>query len=524
MSCQHARSDSSGTDSSTSHPTISPYQLILDHILTYPGSYEIPLRTMYTLNCASRAQHIQRASTSSSTSSNGSPASPQAPWQDRTATQEFAQNLIAQVSQLPNQPTLLPPSFIMSFLRKTFPAELVCVDFPSALTGLDYLKDLETRRRREVASAFGRLGIDRATLTPSVNDAKLSAKYPGVLQWIKAVEEKERKVEALYTQLYVALRRWLLINEMSLMPFNKHNCVAMLNTLYPPVISSPPTSRLTMAVLGTQRDTFFKYITSVEKKGPRVLSTLMDQGKAPMDDSGWPAVTRTLGIYLQLANSMMSECSEIIDGQELAPQKDKSWMASRTRKADSGVSFASADSHRPPTRSSAGTGTEPSSPVEPSRPKTPSGVRSGTALEKLARGLKTMGRSRTDVTEMVHENLTTLPVEKPKGLRKMRSMGTLEFKGGRKGSVASSESPTEPAFDVNEMRRQRMRYDANSAAAQKFGTRQPFEMRRVNRHVRALARLGLRSCVHQHIRITSPDPPLPGGQREGGCKTTTILT
>ena len=34
----------------------SSYQSILDHILVNPGSYEIPLRTMYTLNCAPRAQ------------------------------------------------------------------------------------------------------------------------------------------------------------------------------------------------------------------------------------------------------------------------------------------------------------------------------------------------------------------------------------------------------------------------------------------------------------------------------------
>lgn len=81
------------------------------------------------------------------------------------------------------------------------------VDFPQALTGLDYLKDLETRRRREVAAAMNRLAIDRSTLDADVQ--ALSEKYPGVLQWVKSIEDKERKVEALYTQVYVALRRWV---------------------------------------------------------------------------------------------------------------------------------------------------------------------------------------------------------------------------------------------------------------------------------------------------------------------------
>lgn len=470
MAFQHARSDSSGTDSSTSGSPVSPYQLILDHILTYPGSYEIPLRTMYTLNCASRAQHVPSPQTS--------PTLSHAAWQDRAATHEFARNLMAQVSQLPNQPTSLPPSFIMSFLRKCFPAELICVDFPSALTGLDYLKDLETRRRRETGAAFQRLGIDRSSLTPDLGNTTPPAQDPAVLQWIQSAEDKERKVEALYTQLYVALRRWLLINEMSLMPFNKHNCVAMLNTLYPPVLASAPTSKLTALVLQAQRDTFFRYITSVEKKGPRVLNTLMNQGKAPTDDSGWPAVTRTLGLYLQLANSIMTECAELVDIQDLTPRKDSSvWQASRTRKADSGVSFTSTDGRRPSIRSNAGAGTEPSSPVEMTRPKTPSGTRGGTALEKLARGFKTIGRSRTDATEMMQEGFTTTAVEKPRGLRKMRSMTTLDFRGSsRKGSLTTSENASVTAFDAKEMQQHRMKYEAGNVVAHKFGPRQPFEV------------------------------------------------
>ncbi|KAK4548968.1 hypothetical protein LTR36_008741 [Oleoguttula mirabilis] len=432
--------------------TGSSYQLILDHILTYPGSYEIPLRTMYTLNCAPRAQP-KHSHSSSSSSAGSSPTQQQCGWQDSQATQTFTESLMTQISQLPSQPTSLPPSFITSFVRKCFPPDLVLVDFPQALTGLDYLKDLETRRRREVAAAMRRLDIDRTTL--DMNAESLSDRYPGVLQWVKAIEDKERKVEALYTQLYVALRRWILINELSLLPYNKHNCVAMLNTLYPPVISTQPTSKLTPAVLKGQRDGFFKYIISVDKNGTRILNNLMQQGKAPAEDNGWLSVTRTLALYLQLANSIITECQDIVDVQDVSPRNTRDSGGSRTaRKVDSGVSFGS---DRPSTRSNS-TG-EPHSPTESVRPKTPSGGRPGTALEKLARGLKTIGRSRTDVTEIAtDEPPFSPPAEKTRTLRKMRSLGALDPRKAQTPAIQTAASTT---FDVEAMRLQRMKFDAS---------------------------------------------------------------
>lgn len=204
MSFSHSRSES-GSDTSSAGCS---YQLIMDHILTCTGSYDIPLRTMYTLNCAPRAQPLDQLSRTAtpSSSASSSPVNQQFAWQ-QDATQTFTSNLMAQISQLPSQPNSLPPSFITSFVKRCFPPQLVMVDFPQALTGLDYLKDLETRRRREVAAAMARLDIDRETLD-SANDS-LSQQYPGVLAWVRSIEEKERKVEALYTQLFIALRRWV---------------------------------------------------------------------------------------------------------------------------------------------------------------------------------------------------------------------------------------------------------------------------------------------------------------------------
>lgn len=201
-------------DASSPSSEGAAYPWILEHLLAYPGSYEIPLRTMYTLNATTQAQQQQNQpdATSSPITSVPGNAFPtqrkdeQHSFTTATAAAQLRANLMSHIAQLPSQPCSLPPSFVTSFVRKCFPHELDQVDFPQALTALDYLKDLEVRRRREVVAALDRLGVDRADLGER---AVLGRKYPGVLQWVIGVEEKERKVEALYTQVFLGLRRWV---------------------------------------------------------------------------------------------------------------------------------------------------------------------------------------------------------------------------------------------------------------------------------------------------------------------------
>ena len=198
----------------------SAFPWILDHILTYPGSYEIPLRTMYTLNSTPRAQPLPHALSRSGTpipptgfAANTSPTITHLPQDQQqqaateAATAHFKSCLMTQISQLPSQPCSLPPSFITSFVRRCFPFEIAAVDFAQALTALDYLRDLETRRKREIGSALRRLGIDSSTLGKEGDE--ISKKFPGVVSWVRAVEDKEKTVEALYTQVYLGLRRWV---------------------------------------------------------------------------------------------------------------------------------------------------------------------------------------------------------------------------------------------------------------------------------------------------------------------------
>ena len=203
----------------------SAFPWVLEHLLAYPGTYEIPLRTMYTLNSTQQTQPYSKQphrtdtpslSNSDGSSPDSSPASPDFPpaLQHRlppnTATEHFKSCLMNHISQLPSQPFSLPPTFITSFVRRCFTEDLCLIDFTQALTALDYLKDLENRRKRELALSFQRLGLDKKSLGELAED--LSKNHPRIAEWAQEMEEKEKKVESLYTHVYLGLRRWVSIS------------------------------------------------------------------------------------------------------------------------------------------------------------------------------------------------------------------------------------------------------------------------------------------------------------------------
>ncbi|KAL2014158.1 hypothetical protein VTN00DRAFT_1683 [Thermoascus crustaceus] len=417
---------------------------ILDHYLTYPGSYEIPLRTMYALNCTSTAQPLTPATPypESAFAREGGqrtspPTSPTFPHNDKRhmnnisdPAAQFKAQLVSQIARLPSQPCSLPPSFVTSFLRRCFAPQLEEVDFPQALTGLDYLKDLEMRRRKEVVAALKRLGVNRDDLRER---EELGKKYPGVRRWINSIERDEKEVEALYTQVYIGLRRWTLINEMLLEPYNKANCLAMLNTLFPPVTSAtqPPTAQLTPKILQSHRDGFWRYISAIETNGKQILDKLIKQGTREGDENGWPLVRDVLDKYLRKANAIIDECFEV-NGPDTF--EDFESRPHRGRKVDSGISFGSTD--RPPATSSSGSSSGPAL----DKPLPPSPAAKSSTLERIAREIRKMG-----------------DVSKAKTLKKMRSTSALSEQREHLSSMSETSF-----FDVDEFKRKRMIWEATN--------------------------------------------------------------
>lgn len=189
-------------------PTGSSDEHTFAHILPYNASREMPLWTLYTLNSTPRTQPLPNRHGNRMSSTTSSPSNPvfSQRQQNILAAQVFHDDLLLQISHLPSQPSSISPSFITSFIGRCFPPDLVCVDFPRALTGLDYFKELETRRRKQVAYALSRTEMDQAVLD---NELQLHQQYSSVSRWVRSVKDKERIIQSLYTQLYFDLRHWV---------------------------------------------------------------------------------------------------------------------------------------------------------------------------------------------------------------------------------------------------------------------------------------------------------------------------
>ena len=248
---------------------------------------------------------------------------------------------------------------------------------------------------------------------------------------------------------------------MRLEPFSKANCIAMLNTLYPPTTVAPPTRQLTSTILSSQRGAFFRYITGVEKNGKDILKNLEDQGKAAGDANGWAVVRDIVDKYLRTTNGVIEECIEVTGPEYFNAERDA--FHRNERRADSGVSFATGD--RPSTSSSTGSKNHtapinkplPASPphAQPRPPPTPK--KRGTTLERIAREFRNL-RNRNDVKELSHRTNSTesapMPREpsKPRGLRKMKS--TSSICATRLAHSRSGSDEPMPDFDHDARRRQ----------------------------------------------------------------------
>lgn len=179
--------------------------------MMHPTSYEIPLRSLYALNCQTLPL------TAGSRFKESSFANP--PMQNSTlpladAASQFKAQLISHISKGPHQYNL-PVGFTMNFVRRVFAENLEHVDFPQALTALDYMNNLESRRKKDVMAAFDSLNVEWS-LSPSktirvseVHKQELKEKYPGVVRWIESIETKERDAVSIYKMISISLRRWV---------------------------------------------------------------------------------------------------------------------------------------------------------------------------------------------------------------------------------------------------------------------------------------------------------------------------
>lgn len=190
----------------------------------------------------------------------------------------------------------------------------------------------------------------------------------------------------------------VMIEELRNEPFNKLNCMGMLNTLLPPMHGSSklPSPVMDHQTLKDERDAFFDYINAVQKSGPSVLDPIIAHNAGPDEETGWPVVQRTVDKYLRVAKHMIDDCLATT-----GPESFKAYIEERKgKKTDSGVSFGS--ERRPSFVPSAyESAAEPMAAYAP----TPKGA---SKLERITREFKRMRvKPRPSVEEIVRVNSRT---------------------------------------------------------------------------------------------------------------------
>jgi hypothetical protein len=255
-----------------------------------------------------------------------------------------------------------------------------------------------------------------------------------------------------------------MINELSMQPFNKLNCMGMLNTLLPPMHNGtkPPCPCLDVQTVKDEREGFFDYIRLVQKTGPEVLKPILDMNRGPEDETGWPSVQRIVDKYTKVSKQMIDDCLATAGPESF----ERSFMEQKspgTKKTDSGVSFGS---QRRPSVATTLHETQLAEPM-PTSTVTNKGP---SALERITREFRRMRvKPRTEVEEIVQikQRPTADYMPQPdstgkKSLKKARSLASLRFGNGSSLSLASRKgSDAVPSFDPKTMKKHRALYEAS---------------------------------------------------------------
>ncbi|TAQ86752.1 hypothetical protein B7494_g4913 [Chlorociboria aeruginascens] len=234
--------------------------------------------------------------------------------------------------QLPSSQGL-PPLFIKDFcLGKTFRKNYRDADFSNALTGLDYLSDLECTRRTAMREAAQRLGITKD------NWRDVLRKDKDVLSWVEMSQKFELVVEGMYAEIYISLRLWTMVNELSCEPFYKPNVVAMLNTLFPPSIRELPNEKVTVESLHKYRSSLYRYLVAVAVNGSQVLNSYVAKLSHPSSNHSWANTFARLEQYIEMANSMIDQAN-YVHGIDFF-RENRSEHSSKTSDAPSFFTFS----------------------------------------------------------------------------------------------------------------------------------------------------------------------------------------
>lgn len=257
-----------------------------------------------------------------------------------------------------------------------------------------------------------------------------------------------------------------MINELSMQPFNKLNCMGMLNTLLPPMQDENklPSTHLDLKTLKDEREGFFDYIRLVQKNGPSVLKPILDMNKGTNEETGWPSVQRVVDKYTKVAKQMIDDCLATAGPESF----ERSFHEKTGKKTDSGVSFGSQRTM------SVASGLHEAQLPEPPTPTFTGTSKGPTTLERITREFRRMRvKPRHEIEEIVQIKQSPAADYVPqlgestgkRSLKKAKSLASLKFGNGSALSLAASRKGSDamPSFDPATMKKHRALYEASVA-------------------------------------------------------------
>lgn len=93
--------------------------------------------------------------------------------------------------------------------------------------------------------------------------------------------------------------------------WNKHECLALLNTLFPPAIEGTPNDSICKNSMHKYRAVFYRYIQETEAIGPSCMTKFIYQLSHPGTGHTWPEVRADIDRYLELADLMIEQANAV---------------------------------------------------------------------------------------------------------------------------------------------------------------------------------------------------------------------
>ncbi|KAI9791492.1 MAG: hypothetical protein M1816_003836 [Peltula sp. TS41687] len=445
----------SSASSFSSYSDANPsYTWINDHIFMFPQHSYVGLDGLFQYNASQLRPSAPPPLASSIRNSILVVGAPLMARPKSAARSSFEKQMV-HIMQQPTRPEWMPVYIINNLMKFVFDEDIAQVQFGFALKGLDYLIGLESRRHRELGEAFARLGLkaDNASFGSFSAPEEVAGPAGKLDSWRKSIDDKVKTIEGLYTQVYVGLRRWICFNQMSFVPYSWVNCMAMLNTLFPPVNGAAPTRYLTPALVHEQRENLRRCMQAVEQNGPMVLESFKQHGRNVLrgDTYGWQSLHDLLQLYLEATSALIDECAAIKVDYSIPNGDGEGGRREGGKPSTRGTGLPVREDRRPSTANKdkplPAWPTQPlpnhelSSKELPNKGKTPSQpAKGGRMLDKLARKFAFFGNRKKEDTEKKEDDAKTRSLRKAKStttlreLRKAKSTGTLRDLNGKNGS------------------------------------------------------------------------------------------